>query len=280
MGGLDGRTAIVTGAGRGIGRATALRLASDGAAVVVNDIDPEVAEDAAQALRDAGGRAIAVAGNGADPAAAGVLVASCVEEYGGLDILVNNAGTTRDKMFHTLGEEALDLVLDASLRTTFHVTQAAMPHLREVAKREIAERGEVDHHRKIVNTSSVVAFTGNAGQWNYTAAKGAILATTKTLARELGPFRINVNAVAPGFVETRLTQAKESAGAEGGGSSEGVVYGIPEESRRRSLEMIAIGRLGRPEDIANVTAFLVSPDSDYVTGVTIPVTGGQLGGMG
>jgi 3-oxoacyl-[acyl-carrier protein] reductase len=183
-------------------------------------------------------------------------------------------------MFHTMGEDALDLVLDANLRTTFHVTQAAMPHLREVAKREIAEHGAPRHHRKIVNTASVVAFTGNPGQWNYTAAKGAIVSTTKTLARELGPFRVNVNAVAPGFVETRLTQAKETAAPEAGGSSEGVVYGIPEQQRQASLALISLGRLGRPEDIANVTAFLVSPDADFVSGVTIPVTGGQLGGMG
>jgi 3-oxoacyl-[acyl-carrier protein] reductase len=125
----------------------------------------------------------------------------------------------------------------------------------------------------------VVAFTGNPGQWNYTAAKGAIVSTTRTLARELGPFRINVNAVAPGFVETRLTQPKERATGAPGERSD-VQYGIPEEQRQASLALIAIGRFGRPEDIAGVTAFLVSPDADFVSGVTIPVTGGQLGGMG
>ncbi|MFP5336426.1 MAG: SDR family NAD(P)-dependent oxidoreductase [Actinomycetes bacterium] len=276
MGRLDGRVAIVTGAGRGIGRATALRLAADGASVVVNDLDADVAEQVAQEITTTGRRALAFAGNGARAEEARALVTSCVEELGALDILVNNAGTTRDKMFHTMTEDALDAVLDANLRTTFCVTQAAMPHLREVAKREIAEHGEPRHHRKIVNTASVVAFTGNPGQWNYTAAKGAIVSATKTLARELGPFRINVNAVAPGFVETRLTQPKETASAEG----EGVVYGIPEQQRQASLAMIALGRLGRPEDVANVTAFLVSPDADFVSGVTVPVTGGQFGGMG
>lgn len=279
MGRLDGRVAIVTGAGRGIGRATALRLAADGASVVVNDLDADVAEQVAQEITATGRRALAFAGNGARAQEARALVNTCVEELGALDILVNNAGTTRDKMFHTMTEDALDVVLDANLRTTFCVTQAAMPHLREVAKREISELGAPRHHRKIVNTASVVAFTGNPGQWNYTAAKGAIVSATKTLARELGPFRINVNAVAPGFIETRLTQAKESAAPEAG-SSEGVVYGIPEQQRQLSLAMIALGRLGQPEDVANVTAFLVSPDADFVSGVTIPVTGGQYGGMG
>jgi len=278
MGRLDQRVAVVTGAGRGIGRATALRLAADGAAVVVNDLDADVAEQVAAEVVAAGGRALAVAADGARAEQARALVQAAVDGFGALDILVNNAGTTRDKMFHTMSEDALDVVLDANLRTTFSVTQAAMPYLREVAKAEIAEHGEPRHHRKIVNTASVVAFTGNPGQWNYTAAKGAIVSSTRTLARELGPFRVNVNAVAPGFVETRLTQAKDAAGS--GDPADGVVYGIPEAQRRQSLAMISLGRFGRPEDIANVTAFLVSPDADFVSGVTVPVTGGQFGGMG
>jgi 3-oxoacyl-[acyl-carrier protein] reductase len=142
--------------------------------------------------------------------------------------------------------------------------------MREVAKAEMAVAGKPRYHRKITFTSSVVAFTGNAGQYNYTAAKGAIVSTTKTLARELGPFWINVNAVAPGFVQTRLTAPK----------TEGGPLGIPEQMRQASLALIALGRFGEPADIAGVHAFLVSPDSDFVTGVTIPVTGGQLGGMG
>jgi 3-oxoacyl-[acyl-carrier protein] reductase len=274
MGRLDDRVAIVTGSGRGIGRATVMRLAADGAAVVVNDLDDDVAHATAQEIRDAGGRAIAVAANCSVRADADRLVATCVEEFGKLDILVNNAGTTRDKIFHQMTEEALDVVIDANLRTTFNATQAAIPHLREVAKREIAHSGVPAYNRKIVNTASVVAYTGNPGQWNYTAAKGAILFVTKTLARELGPFSINVNAVAPGFVETRLTAAHGSPEHQETG------LGIPVAHREAAVQLIALGRLGQPEDIASVTAFLVCSDSDYVTGVTIPVTGGQLGGMG
>jgi len=270
VGRLDGRVAIVTGAGRGIGRATAVRLAADGARVVVNDIDAEPAHETAALITAAGGEAEVALANTVELVAAEGLVQAAIDRFGQLDIVVNNAGITRDKMFHTMDDELFRTVMDVNLTTAFHTTLAAMPYLREVAKAEIAANGRPAYNRKITFTSSVVAFTGNPGQYNYTAAKGAIISTTKTLARELGPFGINVNAVAPGFIETRLTQSKES-GAE---------LGIPEQMRQLSLAMIALGRFGQPEDVAAVHAFLVSADADFVSGVTIPVTGGQFGGMG
>jgi 3-oxoacyl-[acyl-carrier protein] reductase len=266
---LQGRVAVITGAGRGIGRATALRLARDGAAVVVNDVDPAPAAETVELITAAGGRALAVEADTVELEQAHALTAAAVEAFGALDILVNNAGTTRDKMFHDLTDDLFDLVIDVNLRTAYHATLAAMPYMREAAKAEIAAHGVPDHHRKIVFTSSVAALMGNPGQFNYTAAKGALIAVTRTLARELGPYGINVNALAPGFVETRLTQAK----------ADGETYGIPQEMRDSTLGLIALGRLGTPEDIANVTAFLVSSDADYVSGATIPVTGGQIGGM-
>ena len=269
MGRLDDRVAIVTGGGRGIGQATSLRLAADGASVVANDIDDAPANETVALIEAAGGKAIACVANTVEMAQAERLVQAAVDAYGKIDIIVNNAGVTRDKMFHGLDDAQFDFVFDANLKTGFHTTLAAMPYLREVAKKEIAETGKVAYNRKIVFTSSVAALMGNPGQYNYTAAKGAVIATTKTLARELGAFGINVNAVAPGFVETRLTAAKEP----------GKDLGIPEEMRQMAKMMISLGRLGQPEDIANVTAFLVSSDSDFVSGVTIPVTGGQLGGM-
>jgi 3-oxoacyl-[acyl-carrier protein] reductase len=270
MGVLDGRVALVTGAGRGIGRATALRLARDGARLALNDLDPEPLAQTAAAVAEVGGHAVTCVGSTSDPAVATGLVAAAVERFGGLDIVVNNAGTTRDRMFHRMDAATLDAVLDANLRTAWNTTQAALPQLRDVAKAEIEQQGAPTHHRKIIFTASVAALTGNPGQANYTAAKGALVALTKTLAQELGPFGINVNAVAPGFVETRLTAAKSDADP----------LGIPEDIRRSIRAMIALGRFGQPEDVANVHAFLASPDSDFVSGVTIPVTGGQFGGMG
>jgi 3-oxoacyl-[acyl-carrier protein] reductase len=260
--------ALITGAGRGIGRATALRLAAEGAFVVLGDLDPEPL--AAVSAELPGAAAATYAGNTADPEQATALIQTAVDAFGTVDILVNNAGTTRDRMFHRQDAADLDAALDANLRTAWNATQAALAVMRPAAKAELAASGTVDHQRKIVFTSSVAALTGNPGQANYTAAKGAIIALVRTLAQELGPFGINVNAVAPGFIETRLT-AQKAAGDD---------VGIPGDIRESIRGMISLGRFGQPEDIAAATAFLVSPDSDYVSGVTLPVTGGQFGGMG
>ncbi len=269
MGRLSGKVAIVTGGGRGIGAATAARLAADGASVVVNDIDAEPADESVSAILANGGTAVACVANTVDFAEAERLVASAIEHFGTVDILINNAGATRDKMFHLMDDEMFDFVLDANLRTAFHTSRAVVPVMRDAAKAEIGSDGRPAHNRKIVFTSSVAAIMGNPGQVNYTAAKGGLIAVTKTLARELGPFGINVNAVAPGFIETRMTAAKKP----------GETAGVPEEMRQMARMMISLGRFGAPEEIAGVHAFLASSDSDYVSGVTIPVTGGQIGGM-
>ncbi len=267
MGRLEGKVAGITGAGRGIGRATAVRFAEEGAAVVVNDVDPEPAEETAQAVKEAGGQAMVSTEDTIDLDAARRLMDRAAGELGKIDILVNNAGITRDKTFHTMDDQLWDFVLNVNLRTAFHSTLAAMPHIRGAAKKEMTEQGRPAYHRKITFTTSVAALTGNAGQANYTASKGAIIALTKTLARELGPFHVNVNAVAPGFIETRLTAAKQ----------EGQEIGVPDQIRQMALLLIALGRYGQPDDVANAHLFLASSEADFVSGVVLPVAGGQLG---
>jgi 3-oxoacyl-[acyl-carrier protein] reductase len=264
---LEGKVVVITGAGRGIGRATAIRFAQEGAAVVVNDVDGDPAEETAALVKEAGSEALVSTDDTTSLDQARRLMDTAAERFAKIDVLVNNAGITRDKTFHNLDDELWDFVLDVNLKTAFHSTLAAMPYLRQVAKREMSEQGQPAYHRKINFTTSVAALTGNSGQANYTTAKGGIMALTKTLARELGPFRINVNAVAPGFIETRLTQAKQ----------EGEDIGIPEQVRQMALMLIALQRYGQPEDVANAHLFLASEEADYISGVVLPVAGGQLG---
>ena len=265
---LAGRVAVITGAGRGIGRATARRLAAEGALVVIGDIDAEPL--VAVAAEFPGDRVATYVGDTSDPLHAAALISEATTRFGTLDILVNNAGVTRDRMFHRQTANDFEAAMDANLRSAWNATQAAVAVMRPAAKAELEASGAVARQRKIVCTSSVAALTGNPGQTNYTAAKGAIIAFVKSLAQELGPFGINVNAVAPGFIQTRLTAEK--------GAGEAV--GIPSDLRESIRGMISLGRFGEPEDIAAATAFLVSHDSDYISGITLPVTGGQVGGMG
>lgn len=261
MGLLNGRVAVVTGGGRGIGRAIVETFVREGARVVLNDIDGEPAEE----VRAACGDAVCVSlGSVADPVYTDALMKTAVDTFGQLDILVNNAGVTRDKMSHRMTDEAWDLVLDVNLRGTFNCIRSAAPYMRDVAKTEIEDHGEVRRVRKVVNFYSTAAIRGNPGQANYTAAKMGNIGLTRTIAQEWGRFRICVNAVAPGFTETRMTAAKGAGDATG----------IPENIRKSMLAAIPFGRYGRPEDVANAVLFFSSPLSDYVTGQEINVSGG------
>jgi 3-oxoacyl-[acyl-carrier protein] reductase len=267
---LVGKSAIVTGSGRGIGKAIATLFAQHGAAVVINDIDAEVAEATASEINQAGGKAVVCAGSVTDAEFPDRLVKTAAEAFGGIDILVNNAGYTWDSVIQNMTDEQWYAMLDVHLTAPFRIIRAATPFMREVAKQEIEEGRRV--HRKIINISSTSGVAGNAGQVNYSAGKMGIVGVTKTLAKEWGRFNINVNAVAYGFIETRLTQAKEKQETiEREGKQ--VALGIPEAMRQMSAKFIPLGRGGTPEEAAGPVLFLASPLSDYVSGAVILVTG-------
>jgi 3-oxoacyl-[acyl-carrier protein] reductase len=273
VGVLDGKAAIVTGSARGIGRATAELLAEQGARVLVNDLDGDVAEQAASEI--AGDTAVF----GGDLTQAGVpdrLVQKAVDEFGALDIIVNNAGYTWDGVAHKMTDEQFQAMLEIHTVVPFRIIRAAAPHLREPAKQEREEGREV--FRKIVNVSSVSGTMGNAGQVNYSAAKAGVVGLTKTLAKEWGQFKVNVNAVAFGFVETRLTASKEEGGKIEMEGRE-IPLGIPEQMRAMAAMMIPLGRPASPEEAAGPVFFLCSPWANYVHGQVLNVTGGQFGGM-
>ena len=269
---LTGKAAIVTGSGRGIGRAVALLFAQHGAAVVVNDLDGEVAEGVAGEIRAAGGRAAVCSGDVTSPDFADRVVSTCIESFGQLDIVVNNAGYTWDGVVQNVTDEMWEAMLAVHLTAPFRIIRAATPYMREVAKRELAEGRRV--HRKIINVSSTSGVAGNPGQINYAAGKMGIVGVTKTLAKEWGRFSINVNAVAYGFIETRLTAAKEAQPVAQIGEN-AIQLGIPESMRQLAQQFIPLGRAGTPEEAAGPVLFLASPLSDYVTGHVLLVTGGS-----
>ena len=273
MGVLDGKSAIVTGSARGIGRATAELLVAQGAQVLINDLDADVAE---QASGEIAGETAVFAGDLTKPGTPDELVKKAIDSFGKIDIVVNNAGYTIDEPVHKMTDEHFQAMLDIHTVVPFRVIRAAAPHLREPAKKEREEGREV--FRKIVNVSSTSGTFGNAGQANYSAGKAAVVGLTKTVAKEWGQFKVNVNAVAFGFIDTRLTQAKVDENAmEIGG--EKVQLGIPEQMRQMAAMLIPLGRPATPEEAAGGIFFLCSPWSNYVHGQTLHVTGGLFGGM-
>ncbi|MDX6648864.1 MAG: 3-oxoacyl-[acyl-carrier protein] reductase [Solirubrobacteraceae bacterium] len=273
MGVLDEKVAIVTGSARGIGRATAELLAEHGAKVLINDLDGDVAEQTAGEIL---GETVVYAGDLTKGSACDDLVKTAVDAWGRLDIIVNNAGYTLDAPIHKMSDEQFQAMLDIHNVVPFRVLRAAAPHLREPAKKEREEGREV--FRKIVNVSSISGTMGNAGQANYSSGKAGVVGLTKTLAKEWGQFKINVNAVAFGYIETRLTATKEESNTmEIGG--EKVQLGIPDQLREMAPMLIPLGRPGSPEEAAGGVFFLCSPWSNFVHGQVLNVTGGQFSGM-
>jgi len=274
MGLLDGKAAIVTGSARGIGRATAEMFVAEGAKVLINDLDADVAE---QASGEINGETAVFAGDLTKEGAADDLVKAANDAFGAVDICVNNAGYTWDGVAHKMSDEQFQAMLDIHTIVPFRVARALAPTWREAAKAERNEGKEV--FRKIVNVSSTSGMMGNAGQVNYSAAKMGVVGLTKTLAKEWGQFKINVNAVAFGFVETRLTQAKEQGAEMTTPSGEKVELGIPEQMRAMASAIIPMGRPATPEEASGPVLFLSSPLANYVHGQVLNVTGGQFGGM-
>jgi 3-oxoacyl-[acyl-carrier protein] reductase len=273
MGVLDDKVAIVTGSARGIGRATAELLSSQGAKVLINDLDADVAQQTADEIA---GETVVYGGDLTADGAPDELVKTAIDAFGKIDIIVNNAGYTLDAPIHKMSDDWWDKMLAIHVTVPFRVIRAAAPHLREPAKQE-RERGE-EVFRKIVNVSSISGTMGNAGQANYSAGKSAVVGLTKTLAKEWGQFKVNVNAVAFGYIETRLTASKvEDNVMEIGG--EKVQLGIPDQLRGMAAMLIPLGRPGTPEEAAGGVFFLCSPWSNYVHGQVLNVTGGQFTGM-
>jgi 3-oxoacyl-[acyl-carrier protein] reductase len=273
VGVLDGKSAIVTGSARGIGRATAELLVEQGAQVLINDLDGDVAEQAAGEIQ---GETAVFAGDLTKEGVPDQLVDTAVEAFGKLDIVVNNAGYTMDAPIHKMSDEQFQRMLDIHNIVPFRVLRAAAPHLREPAKQEGKEGREV--FRKVVNVSSISGTMGNAGQANYSSGKAGVVGLTKTLAKEWGQFKINVNAVAFGYIETRLTASKDESNVmEIDG--EKVQLGIPDQLRGMAPMLIPLGRPGTPEEAAGGVFFLCSPWSNFVHGQVLNVTGGQFSGM-
>jgi 3-oxoacyl-[acyl-carrier protein] reductase len=273
MGVLDDKVAIVTGSARGIGKATAELLSEHGAKVVVNDLDGDVAKETADAIA---GETAVYAGDLTQEGAPEALVQTALDAWGKIDIVVNNAGYTLDAPIHKMSDDWFQKMLDIHLVVPFRVIRAAAPHLREPAKKEREEGREV--FRKIVNVSSISGTMGNAGQANYAAGKAGVVGLTKTLAKEWGQFKVNVNAVAFGYIETRLTASKdESNVAEIAG--EKVQLGIPDQMRGMASMLIPIGRPGTPQEAAGGVFLLCTPWANFIHGQVLNITGGQFTGM-
>jgi len=274
MGLLDGKRAIVTGSARGIGRATAELFVGEGAKVLINDLDGDVAEEASNEIA---GETAVFSGDLTKTGACDDLVAAAVDAFGGVDIVVNNAGYTWDGVIHRMTDEQFQAMIEIHTAVPFRVARALAPHWREAAKAERAEDKEV--FRKIINVSSTSGTMGNPGQANYSSAKMAVVGLTKTLAKEWGQFKINVNAVAFGFVDTRLTAAKEEGGEMTAPGGEKIELGIPEQMRAMAQAVIPLGRAAQPTEAAGPVLFLASPLANYVHGQVLNVTGGMFGGM-
>ena len=272
MANLNGKVAIVSGSGRGIGRAVALKLASEGASVVVNDLDEAPAQEVVATIKAAGGNAVACIGNVTDSDFGERFVGAALTTFGGLDIIVNNAGYTRDGVIQKQTDEQFQAMLDVHVLAPFRILRAATDHFRAASKQETSEGREVI--RKVVNISSIAGTHGNAGQVNYSSAKSAVVGMTKTLSKEWGRLKVCVNCVAFGVIDTRLTQVNDDPQTKIEIDGLQIQTGVPAAVRESFETAIPLGRAGKPEEAASGVYFFCSPDSDYVSGEVLIIGGG------
>ncbi len=270
---LKGKTALITGSGRGIGRAIALKLASEGASVVINDLEQEAADETVAAVRALGADAASCIGDVTADGFAERFTQTAIDKFGALDIIVNNAGFTWDNVIQKMSDEQWDAVMDVHAKAPFRICRAAFDFIREAAKRE-AEGGTI-RCRKVVNISSISGLYGNAGQVNYAAAKSALVGMTKTLAKEWGRYNVTVNCVAFGLIETRMTRALNSGDSdliEVAGRE--IKAGIQPEMIDTIKRMTPLARTGTTDDAANAVYLMCSPESDFISGQVLTASGG------
>jgi 3-oxoacyl-[acyl-carrier protein] reductase len=269
---LESKVALVTGAGRGIGRAIAGKLAAAGAAVMINDLDEAPAAETEAAIRRAGGRAAHVAGDITRLEFPQEFVDAALRSFGGLDIIVNNAGYTWDNVIQKTSDEQFQAMLDIHVTAPFRVLRAAAAHIRETARREAAGGRRI--MRKVVNITSISGIDGNPGQAGYASGKAGVIGLTRTLAKEWGRYNVTVNCVGFGLIETRLTQPLTQAGATISVQGRSIPVGVQPKVLDSIQAVCPLGRAGTPDEAAGAVLFFCSPLSDYVTGEVLVCSGG------
>jgi 3-oxoacyl-[acyl-carrier protein] reductase len=269
---LDGKVALITGSGRGIGRAVALKLASEGARIVVNDLDARPAAETVDRIKAAGSDAIAFTGSVTDADFGARIVKAALDGFGGIDIIVSNAGYTRDGVIQKMEDEQFQEMLDVHLVAPFRILRAAAEPIRAAAKREAAEGREVI--RKVVLISSIAGTNGNGGQVNYASAKAGLIGMTKTMSKEWGRYKVCVNCVAFGFINTRLTASYDDPLSRITIDGRVVQAGVPEALLESLPSVVPLGRAGTPEEAAGGVYLFCSPESDYISGQVLLVAGG------
>jgi len=269
---LNGKVALISGSGRGIGRAVALKLAGEGARLVVNDLERDTAEQVVAEIKAGGGEAVSCWGNVTAPDFAERFVKTAVDTYQGLDIIVNNAGYTWDNVIQKMTDEQWYAMLDCHLTAPFRILRAAQPTIRALVKQE-SEAG-IESYRKVVNISSIAGLGGNAGQANYAAAKAGVTGLTKALSKEWGRLRVNVNTVAFGLIKTRLTEATADANAQIQVEGRDIKVGVNPELMKAMEAQIPLGRGGTPEEAAGAVYLFCIPESNYISGQTVVCGGG------